>query len=188
MQTVAFIDHYEALQISHNADTDTIHRVYRILAQRLHPDNHETGNTESFQILTESYRVLSDPEKRASYDVQHCEARRLRWQIFDQSTSFQGVDAERRKREGVLSLLYRKRVMQPDQPALLLKELEELLGVPREHLEFALWFLKESQLVQRTDNGRHIITLKGAEAAEGFLERKSETLPRLTAAPRADNL
>jgi curved DNA-binding protein CbpA len=33
------VDYYEFLQISPNADADTIHRVYRFLAARLHPDN-----------------------------------------------------------------------------------------------------------------------------------------------------
>ena len=35
-------DFYEVLQISPNADPDTIHRIYRLLAQRFHPDNAET--------------------------------------------------------------------------------------------------------------------------------------------------
>src|SRR5580658_10216590 len=130
MHAPIFVDYYEALQISPNADSDTVHRVYRILAQRFHPDNQETGNPENFKTLTEAYHALADPEKRAAYDVQHREARRLTWRIFDQSTAPMGVDGERRKRDGVLTLLYRKRVTTPDQPFLMLKELEELLGVP----------------------------------------------------------
>src|SRR6185437_7658177 len=134
MQPGVFVDYYETLQVSHSADLDTIHRIYRILAQRFHPDNQETGNSETFRQLTEAYQALGDPEKRAAYDVRYREARRVHWQVFDQSTAFQGVDAERRKREGVLSLLYRKRVMQPEQPAMNLKELEDVLGVPKEHM------------------------------------------------------
>ncbi len=182
MQTSHFVDYYEALQVSHNADADTIHRIYRILAQRFHPDNQETGSGEIFRLLTDAYHALADPEKRAAYDVQHREARCLTWKIFDQSTSAHGVEAERRKREGVLCLLYRKRVSQPEQAAMSLKELEEILGVPKEHMEFTLWFLKENQQVQRSDNARYSITLKGVEAAETILERKP--LPLLTSASR----
>jgi curved DNA-binding protein CbpA len=182
MEPNNFVDYYEALQISQNADNDTIHRIYRILAQRFHPDNQETGNEEVFRVLTDAYRILSDPEKRAAYDVQHREARCLTWKIFDQSTSAQGVEAERRKREGVLSLLYRKRISEPDRPAVNLKELEEILGVPKEHLEFTLWFLRENQQVQRSDNARYVITLKGVEAAESILDRK--TVPLLASASR----
>jgi curved DNA-binding protein len=182
MQVPAFIDFYEVLQISPNADSDTIHRIYRILAQRFHPDNQETGNPENFKTLTDAYHTLTDPEKRAAYDVQHRESRRLTWRIFDQSTAPMGVDGERRKRDGVLTLLYRKRVATPDQPSLMLKDLEELLGVPKEHLEFTVWYLRESQLIQRADNGRFIITLKGVDAAEAALDRKSGTVSLLTSA------
>ena len=40
-------DYYEFLQISPNAQTSTIHRVYRFLAGRLHPDIAETGDAET---------------------------------------------------------------------------------------------------------------------------------------------
>src|SRR5216683_930903 len=42
-------DHYEVLQVNPKADPETIHRVYRILAQRFHPDNAETGSSEIFR-------------------------------------------------------------------------------------------------------------------------------------------
>jgi curved DNA-binding protein len=182
MMESGFIDFYETLEISPNADPDTIHRVYRILAQRYHPDNQETGSSENFRNLSDAYRQLSDPELRAAYDVRHREERRLTWKIFDQSNSTQGIEAERRKRQGLLGLLYRKRAAQPDQPFMTLKEFEELLGVPREHLEFGLWYLKEGQYVQRTDNGRHSITLKGVDLVEMWSERR-EPIPLL--APNA---
>lgn len=175
-----FVDHYETMQISPNADLDTIHRVYRILAQRFHPDNLETGNSETFRALLEAYQILSDPERRAAFDIEHRTARRLTWKIFDQTTSAQGVECERRKRSGILSLLYRKRVVTPDQPAMNLKEFEDLLGVPKEHLEFTLWYLKEGQFVARTDNGRFSITLRGVDLAEALSEQRTETL-KLTA-------
>jgi curved DNA-binding protein len=161
-----FVDFYESLQISPNADPDTVHRVYRLMAQRFHPDHKDTGNAEMFRLISEAYHILSDPERRAAYDVQHREARRLTWRIFDQTNSAQGVASERRKREGVLSLLYRKRVNEPDQPAMTLREVEDLLGIPKEHLEFTLWYLKEGQFVQRADNARYAITLKGVDLAE----------------------
>jgi len=41
-------DYYEILQISPNADTDTIHRVFQLLAARLHPDNPQTGDRDKF--------------------------------------------------------------------------------------------------------------------------------------------
>jgi len=171
-----FVDHYETLQVSPNADLDTIHRIYRILAVRFHPDNGETGDAEAFRLLTEAYRTLSDPQTRAAFDVEHRDARRLQWRIFDQTSSAQGVEAERRKRSGIVSLLYRKRIANPQQPNMNLREFEDLLGIPKEHLEFTLWYLKESLFVARTDNGNYAITLKGVDLAESLAEPRTETL------------
>ena len=61
-------DYYEVLQISRNADVETIHRVYRIMAARFHPDNPRTGDTETFLLLRRAYQTLGDPEQRAKYD------------------------------------------------------------------------------------------------------------------------
>jgi DnaJ-class molecular chaperone len=62
-------EYYEILQVSSKAEPDTIHRVYRLLAQRFHPDNQESGDSERFRLLRDAYDVLSDPEKRAQYDI-----------------------------------------------------------------------------------------------------------------------
>ena len=159
-------DYYEVLQISPNADPDMIHRVYRLLAQRYHPDNTTTGDENMFRTITEAYRVLSEPEKRAAYDVNLHAYRQVRWQIFDQRRAAQGKLAERSKRRGILELLYTQRVSQPDKPSMNLHELEDLLGCPREHLEFSLWYLKENGLVARMDNGRFAVTAKGVDWAE----------------------
>ena len=62
-------DYYEILQISPKADIDTIHRVFRMMAVRFHPDNPETGNLEAFLRMKRAYTVLSDRESRAEYDA-----------------------------------------------------------------------------------------------------------------------
>jgi len=171
-------DYYEVLQISPNADPDMIHRVFRLLAQRYHPDNGSTGDEKHFRIVAEAYQVLSDPEKRASYDVNLHAYRQTRWRIFDQRQSAIGKMAEKSKRKGILELLYAARRDDPSKPTMNLHELEDLLGCPREHLEFSLWYLKENALVARADNGRYQITAKGVDHAE---EEEAERL-------RADRL
>jgi len=176
-----FVDYYEILQISGNAQPETIHRVYRILAQQLHPDNPETGDVNQFRALLEAYQVLSDPERRAAYDVQHKQYKKLCWQIFGQS-GIHGIEAEKRKRSGVLAALYRARIANPQSGTMTLNELEDLLSCPKEHLEFAMWFLKELQHIQRSDNGRYQITVKGAETAEQWQTVQMEpVLPMLNA-------
>ena len=64
-----FVNYYELLQISSTAELETIHRVYRILVSRYHPDNPDTGDSEKFLLLKQAYEVLSDPEKRKAYDA-----------------------------------------------------------------------------------------------------------------------
>ena len=64
-----FEDLYEDLQVSPNADQETIERVYRLLAKRYHPDNNGSGSVEKFDIITKAYKLLSDPERRAAYDA-----------------------------------------------------------------------------------------------------------------------
>ncbi len=54
-------------------------------------------------------------------------------------------------------------------------EFEELLGCPREHLEFTLWYLRENGLVTKFDNGRYGITVKGVDhTEEGGLRRRRQ--------------
>jgi hypothetical protein len=159
-------DYYELLQLSPSADSDTVQRVYRILAQRFHPDNQETGSDEMFRMISEAHAVLSDPKKRAAYDVAHQALRSQRWKIFDKPEAAVGVESERRKRQGILSLLYVQRIQMTAQPWLNIKDLEDLLGCPREHLEFSLWYLKEQNWVKRSDNGRYTITAAGVDEAE----------------------
>jgi hypothetical protein len=43
-----FLDDYEILQISPNAEAETIHRVFRISGGSLSPDNPETGDSAKF--------------------------------------------------------------------------------------------------------------------------------------------
>lgn len=176
MAEQSFEDHYETLEISPNANPETIHRVYRMLASRFHPDNKDSGDEREFRRVMEAYRVLSDPEKRAGYDVQHRGRQERNWKIFDQPNSATGVQSEKKKREGVLSLLYRKRVVEPESPYLTIQDLERLLGVAREHLQFTLWYLKTAELLRRSDNGRYEITLQGVDVAEESIDRREARL------------
>ncbi len=166
MATDGFVDHYEILQISPNAEQETVQRVYRMLAHRYHPDNKESGSEERFKEVREAYRVLSDPTLRAEYDVEYHSKKTLRWKVFDPEIAVGGAESEKGIRSGILSLLYTKRRAEPYNPGIGLLEIEELLGLPREHLEFSLWFLKEKKLVYRTDDSHFLITADGVEHVE----------------------
>lgn len=62
-------DCYEVLGVTRSASEDDIKKAYRKLARQFHPDvNKDPDAGEKFKEATESYAILSDPEKRARYD------------------------------------------------------------------------------------------------------------------------
>ena len=170
------VDLYEVLQISVNAEPDTVHRVYRLLAQRFHPDNAETGNEGRFRQVSEAYRVLSDPEQRARYDATHERQQQERWRLLKEGeTSDTDFVQEQRVRLTVLEVLYTKRRTDAQQPGMFHLDLEKLTGRPWEHLEFTIWYLVQKKLVQRSDNSVLIITADGID----HLEKHYQTLPHV---------
>jgi DnaJ-domain-containing protein 1 len=179
-------DHYETLQVSRRADADTIRRVYHLMAQRYHPDNHETGSEELFRQVVKAHEVLSDPARRAAFDVQLASHDQARLHLFENWQSSRGVQSEVLKRQAILRLLYTKRFTDGDRPWIILRDFENLMGCPREHLEFSFWVLRENKMVSRGDNARYEITYQGVAAVEAE-ETGGEppTIhPLLTAPPR----
>ena len=63
------VDYYEVLQVSSTAEPETIHRVYRLHAQRYHPDNQETGNRSRFEEIRRSLQRAQRP--RAPGSIRH---------------------------------------------------------------------------------------------------------------------
>ncbi|HEY2431626.1 MAG TPA: DnaJ domain-containing protein [Vicinamibacterales bacterium] len=159
-------DYYETLQISPNADADTVQRVFRMLAQRFHPDNAETGNPERFRSLHEAYSVLSVPDKRAQYDVHHQGLRQERWRFAAQVKSSDDFELEQQMRCTLLEILYARRRAEPSNPAFSPFDLQQLTGQPREHLEFTFWYLSQRKFVTRDDQSRLTITADGVDYVE----------------------
>jgi curved DNA-binding protein CbpA len=168
-------DHYETMQISANAEPETIHRVYRLLAQRFHPDNKETGNASRFRELSEAYEVLSDPERRAQYDTVHQHFWRERWKLVDGSNGDVDVRSEQIARLTLLELLYTRRRTEPRTPAMSMLDIEALIGRPREHLEFSIWFLTQKRFIQRGDDSGLTITVEGVEYLENNMDGVAQT-------------
>lgn len=62
-------DYYETLGVDRNASDEDIKRAFRRLAFQYHPDrNREDGAEEKFKEVKEAYEILSDSQKRATYD------------------------------------------------------------------------------------------------------------------------
>ena len=167
MSDVSKQDYYELLQISPNAEPDTIHRIYRLLAQRFHPDNTETGSAERFQQIHEAYTVLSNAENRARYDVRYHQQRQDRWRLIETGArSENDFELEQNARLTVLEALYTRRRMEPETPTLLTNDLEGLTGRPREHLAFTIWYLVQKKFITKDDQSRLQVTAEGVEYLE----------------------
>ena len=161
------LDYYEVLQVSVNAEADTIHRIYRLLAQRFHPDNAETGNADKFHQVHEAFTVLSNPESRARYDVSYHQQRQDRWRLVSSGANSENdFEIEQIGRLTVLEALYTRRRMEPESPTLNPADLESLTGRPREHLAFTVWYLTQKKYVTKDDQSRLTISAEGVEYLE----------------------
>lgn len=62
-------DYYEVLGVGKDASADDVKKAYRKLARQYHPDVNKEADAEAkFKEVKEAYDVLSDDQKRATYD------------------------------------------------------------------------------------------------------------------------
>ncbi|SBS99978.1 40 kDa heat shock protein, putative, partial [Plasmodium malariae] len=86
-------DYYTILGVSKDATENDIKKAYRKLAMMWHPDKHtdekdKKDAEEKFKLVSEAYEVLSDPDKRRTYDLTGKEG--LNGNFFTEENMFQG--------------------------------------------------------------------------------------------------
>ncbi len=168
------VDYYEFLQISPNADVDTIHRVYRFLAARFHPDNPGSGDAEQFKLLKNAYDTLSDRVRRGEYDA--ARRRQTTQEPYSASIDFMdNMEGELNRRLAVLAVLYHKRRANTNMPEVSLADIEERMGFPRDYLDFTLWYLQRKGYVVKADNAQYAMTAEGVD----FVESQRVDFPTL---------
>jgi curved DNA-binding protein CbpA len=172
METSEFVDFYEVLEISPNANSGTIDRMFRYFAQRYHPDNPDTGDRLQFDQVMEAYKTLSDPASRAQFDVQYRSHLSARWKVSEEAADGQFIDRDLDIRNKLLSILYVKRRQSVREPGVSNFELEGLLACPIEHLQFHLWYLKEKGWIERTETGLLAITVEGVDRASAQQDQR----------------
>jgi hypothetical protein len=63
-------DLYDELQVSRSAEPEVIEAAYRRLARKYHPDvSNDPASAARMQRIIHAYTVLSDPRRRAEYDL-----------------------------------------------------------------------------------------------------------------------
>jgi DnaJ domain len=166
MSTNEFVDHYELLQLSPNADAETIEHSFRYFAKKFHPDNLEFADTERFHQIVEAHRILADPETRAGYDVKYQDYWNRKWSLASEASCSSAFGDEQVTRERLLSLLYVQRRRNMNSPGLGEYEIARLLSTPPELLEFHLWYLRAKGWVERLNSGLLAISAPGVDQVE----------------------
>ena len=65
-------DLYKILGVDKSVDDNALKKAYRKLAMKHHPD--KGGDEKEFKDISEAYEILSDPNKRKTYDLGGYEA------------------------------------------------------------------------------------------------------------------
>lgn len=173
MDSTDFIDLYEILEISPNANANTLERMFRFLAQRYHPDNPETGDRDRFDLVLDAHAILKDPARRAQYDIRHKQEFGLNSTLVDEVNTGNGIERDVEIQNRLLSIFYvkcRQDIREPGVPEF---ELERLFSCPIEQIEFHLWYLKSKGWIVRLENGMFGITVEGVDRANALQHAKT---------------
>ena len=112
-----------------------------------------------------AYKVLSDAEKRASYDARYVAVKAENWKAPETASS-RSFENDELLRKRILSILYIERRNDASNPGAGFWRIEQLIGLPEKILEFHVWYMKEKGWIQRTDTGGYAITAAGVDAVE----------------------
>jgi len=161
-----FQDHYEVLGIEPKSDSDTIQRAYAILAQRYHPKNAVTGDKEKFDSVNQAYEILSDAQLRKEFDNIKGISAEETGPMFSGLEFFEALGRGSHFRATILSVLYDRRRSNPFKPSISIRHMEGMLNVTAEELAFAMWYLKQRNLVLSDDKSALQITVEGMDYLE----------------------
>lgn len=157
-----FQDHYDVLGVEHNAPPEAIQAAYARLSAKFHPKNGTTPDQEKFDAVTLAFEVLCDPELRREFD-------KIKGIGGDEKPRFSGrsffdlYGRDTNLRVALLCVLYDRRRLKPFTPSLSMRHLESILNATSVDLNFALWYLKQKEMVSADDKSSLQITTAGMD-------------------------
>lgn len=185
MTVCEFVDYYETLELSPNANSATIERVFRFLAEKNRPNPAASGHTLVFTQVVDAFNTLGDPAKRAAYDVAYNREKNAPNPIVASpivaGPIVAGADVasdDIRDRYRILSILYAQRRRDMNKPGIGGANLELLVEMPPELLNFHMWYFREKGWVGREESGQISISAAGVEKIEAMnQEQISNPMP-----------
>jgi len=161
-----FQDHYKVLEIDPKASLDTIHQAYSKLSEKYHPRNATTGDQAKFDAINLAYEVLCDSGLRHEFDKLKSGGEETAEFKFSGLDFFEALGRETALRTALLCLLYDRRRLKPFTPGLSMRRVENILECTSEGLNFALWYLKQRNMVASDDKSNLQITVEGMDFLE----------------------
>ncbi len=189
MDNGPFVDYYDFLMISPQADRAMVEWAVRLMLARYGKKNDQQGDEEKYNLVKEAYRTLADPKRRAAYDQQReeslapapaagggkvstlparLEGERLEPEAVqvELTATIEDVRVQRRIRQGIMSSLYDVITTRPRNPELGRAEIARAIGLTIDDMEFGIWYLREQGLLRTTAQGLYAITTKGVDWVE----------------------
>lgn len=157
-----FQDHYEVLGVDHKAGSEAIQTSYARLAAKYNPLSGTAPDHDKFEAVTLAFEVLSDADLRSDFD-------KLKGIGADEKPRFSGAPffeayvRDINLRVALLCVLYDRRRSKPFTPSLSMRNLENIFNVTTVEMNFALWYLKQKDMVSADDKSSLQITTSGMD-------------------------
>jgi curved DNA-binding protein CbpA len=166
------MSYYKILEVNESATEDEIKKAYRKLAKKCHPDiNPKNKRAEDlFKQINEAYEVLSDPDKKATYD--RAQRRSNRWESNSDQSKHRKSQSQQNRNENT----YRKDPFDESK-----RETDRKMKEREQQLKDAEASLKTQETQFRASKQRHwfiiavTITITIISLAVGFGLIKFET-------------
>jgi len=156
-----FQDHYVVLGISPEAEGEVIHKAYSAKAAKFHPTKGETPDKEKYDSVTQAFEVLSDPMARNVFDGLRAKDESEALTKFSGAEFFDSIAKENDRRDAVLCLLYDRRRLKPITPGIAIRQMEAMMYITADELQFTIWFLKKKLWVVSDDKSNIQISIDG---------------------------
>jgi len=177
-----FQDHYTVLDVDPKATLDAIHQAYGKLAEKYHPRNPATGDQSKFDAINLAYEVLCDSGLRHDFDKLKGVGEDKAEFSFSGLEFFEALGRETALRTALLCLLYDRRRLKPFTPGISMRRVENILECTSEGLNFALWYLKQRNMVASDDKSNLQITVDGMDYLETNPPTPEVVMPLVKAA------